>query len=237
VCLKDTPQEAGLGIDGQPLDAARNTAASQAAPAIGYSMAMVFGLPRFWWMMAAFLVLAIGIGGVMLQLVPIMEARGVPRSQAVVLQQTLAIALILGRAFAGLLMDRYFAPYVASLILLFPMVGVALLAGGATGGAALVAAVCLGLAAGAELDVIAYLTAKYFGTIAYARVYGLLYSAWTLGSGTAPLFTSMAFDRTGSHTAILWVYVGVFALAAVMIARLGAYPRLPVATANEPARA
>jgi nitrate/nitrite transporter NarK len=68
-------------------------------------------------------------------------------------------------------------------------------------------------------------------------VYGLLYSAWTLGSGTAPLFTSMAFDRTGSHTAILWVYVGVFALAAVMIARLGAYPRLPVATANEPARA
>jgi MFS family permease len=139
----------------------------------------------------------------------------------------LGLALIIGRAFAGFLMDRYFAPYVAAAILVFPMIGVALLANGATGTAALAAAACLGLAAGAELDVIAYLVAKYFGTVSYARVYGFVYAAWTLGSGTAPIVTSKVYDETGSHTTILWVYVALFAISAVMIARLGSYPTLP----------
>ena len=52
-------------------------------------------------------------------------------------------------------------------------------------------------------------------------------SAADEGSGTAPVVTSRVYDATGSHTLILWVYVGLFALSAVMIARLGAYPQLP----------
>jgi MFS family permease len=225
IFLKDTPEEAGVGVDGAPLGTAR--AAAAVSTPFGYSMSEIFRLSRFWWMFAAFLVLAMGIGGVMLQLVPIMIARGVEPAQAAAFPAVLGLALIFGRAFAGFLMDRFFAPHVAAAILIFPIVGVALLANGATGTTALFAAACLGLAAGAELDVIAYLAAKYFGTMAYARVYGFLYAAWTLGSGTAPLVTSMTFDRTGSHTTILWVYVGLFAISAAMIARLGAYPELP----------
>jgi MFS family permease len=225
IFLKDTPEEAGVGVDGAPLGTAR--AAAAVSTPFGYSMSEIFRLSRFWWMFAAFLVLAMGIGGVMLQLVPIMIARGVEPAQAAAFPAVLGLALIFGRAFAGFLMDRFFAPHVAAAILIFPIIGVALLANGATGTTALFAAACLGLAAGAELDVIAYLAAKYFGTMAYARVYGFLYAAWTLGSGTAPLVTSMTFDRTGSHTTILWVYVGLFAISAAMIARLGAYPELP----------
>ncbi len=196
-------------------------------------MSEVFRLPRFWAMMAAFMLLAVAIGGVMLQLVPIMLARGVTAAQAAAFPAVLGLALIVGRAFAGFLMDRYFAPYVAAIILLFPIIGVALLASGAVGASALVGAAFLGLAAGAELDVIAYLVARYFGTISYARIYGFLYAAWTLGSGTAPVVTSRVYDATGSHSLILWVYVGLFALSAVMIARLGAYPRLPGAPLPE----
>jgi MFS family permease len=232
IFLKDTPEEAGVGVDGAALGAAQ--AAKAVSTPFGYSMAQIFRLSRFWWMFAAFLVLAMGIGGVMLQLVPIMIARGVPPMQAAAFPAVLGLALIFGRAFAGFLMDRFFAPHVAAAILVFPIVGVSLLASGATGTTALVAAACLGLAAGAELDVIAYLAAKYFGTLSYARVYGFLYAAWTLGSGTAPLITSITYDRTGAHTTILWVYVGLFALSAVMIARLGAYPELPKgATPNQ----
>jgi MFS family permease len=225
VFLKDTPEEAGVGVDGTALGTER-VARAVSAP-VGFTMQEVFRLPRFWLMISAFLVLAMGIGGVMLQLVPIMIARGVEPAQAAAFPAVLGLALIVGRAFAGFLMDRYFAPYVAAGILVFPIVGVALLANGATGTVALLGAAFLGIAAGAELDVIAYLVAKYFGTVSYARVYGFLYSAWTLGSGSAPLITSKVFEQTGSHTMILWVYVGLFALSAVMIARLGSYPTLP----------
>ena len=230
VYLRDSPEEVGLGVDGEVVG---TTHARVVSTPYGYSMAEVFRLPRFWAMVAAFMLLAVAIGGVMLQLVPIMLARGVSGAQAAAFPAVLGLALIIGRAFAGFLMDRYFAPYVAAIILVFPIVGVALLASGAVGTSALVGAAFLGLAAGAELDVIAYLVARYFGTISYARIYGFLYAAWTLGSGTAPVVTSRVYDATGSHSLILWVYVGLFALSAVMIARLGAYPQLPGAPLPE----
>ena len=224
IFLRDSPEEKGLGVDGEVIG---TTHARVVSAPYGYSMAEVFRLGRFWAMIAAFMLLAVAIGGVMLQLVPIVLARGVSGAQAAAFPAVLGLALIIGRAFAGFLMDRYFAPYVAAIILIFPIVGVALLASGAVGTSALVGAAFLGLAAGAELDVIAYLVARYFGTVSYARIYGFLYAAWTLGSGTAPVVTSRVYDATGSHTLILWVYVGLFALSAVMIARLGAYPQLP----------
>jgi MFS family permease len=235
VWLHDAPEDVGLGPDGAALDAS-SRAEPGATPSVssrqvGFTAGETRRLRRFWMMLLAFLVLAIGIGGVMLQLVPILRARGITPERAAAIQGALGLALIVGRAFAGFLMDRMFAPYVAAVIILLPMTGAAMLAGGAVGGPALLAAVFLGLAAGAELDVIAFLITRYFGTRAYAENYGWQYAAWTLGSGTAPLLTAMSFDRLGTHTPILWAYVVLFAISAVLIARLGPYPRLPAASA------
>lgn len=224
IWLRDDPAEVGLGPDGDPPRA--GGAAAEPLPVTGFSAPESRRLPRFWWMLVAFCALAFAIGGVMLQLVPIMRARGVDPGQAAAIQSALGLALIVGRAFAGFLMDRIFAPYVAAAILAFPIAGVSLLAMGATGAGAQIAAICVGLAAGAELDVIAYLITRYFGTRGYAENYGWQYAAWTLGSGTAPFLTALSFDLLGSHTPILWVYVGLFALSGAMILRLGAYPVL-----------
>lgn len=231
--LRDSPAEVGRGRDGEPLaasDAAERpgAAAPTSAPAalIGYTAAETRRLPRFWSMLFAFLLLAFGIGGVMIPLVPILRTHGITAEQAAAVQGALGLALIVGRAFAGFLMDRIFAPYVAAAILVFPVIGVTLLALDATGVAAIVAAVCLGLAAGAELDVIAVLVTRYFGTRAYAENYGWQYAAWTLGSGTAPILTNFVFDRVGSHTPVLWVYVAFFVVAALLVLRLGPYPEL-----------
>ena len=223
--LKDTPAEVGLGRDGEPVQAAASVAIRPATVS-GYSAGESRRLPRFWRMFFAFLLMAFAIGGVMLQLVPILIARGIDKNQAAATIGLLGLALIVGRAFAGFLMDRVFAPYVAASIIVFPLIGVSMLASGAIGWQAQVAAICVGLAAGAELDVIAVLITRYFGTRAYAENYGWQYAAWTLGSGTAPLLTAFVYDRLHTHTPILWVYVGFFALSALMVARLGSYPEL-----------
>lgn len=241
--LRDSPSEVGLGLDGHaPSATAIDSSQAESSKAgttpalepvrVGYTATESRRLPRFWWMFAAFLLLAFAIGGVLIPLVPILRARGIDPAQAAAVQGALGLALIVGRAFAGFLMDRYFAPYVAASILIFPIIGVVLLALDASSTTALVAAVCIGLAAGAELDVIAVLITRYFGNVAYAENYGWQYAAWTFGSGTAVIATNRAFDVLGTHTPVLWVYVVLFAISGLMIARLGRYPELPPATRN-----
>jgi MFS family permease len=243
--LKDSPTDVGLGLDGDPLIKADSGSATEpatsveseptaqpsqstAAPVlVGYTAAESRSLPRFWLMFGAFLLLALGIGGVLIPLVPILRARGVSAEEAAAVQAALGLALILGRAFAGFLMDRFFAPWVAVIILIFPVLGVILLALDGSSISALIAAVCIGVAAGAELDVIAVLITRYFGNRAYGENYGWQYAAWTFGSGTAVIITNRVYDVLGSHTPVLWVYVALFLLSAVLILRLGPYPDLP----------
>jgi len=241
--LKDSPADVGLGLDGDPLatEVGRSTTTTEASDAVetaetvatgpvllGYTAAESRQLPRFWLMLGAFLLLALGIGGVLIPLVPILRARGVSAEEAAAVQGALGLALILGRAFAGFLMDRFFAPLVAVIILIFPVIGVILLAVDTSTTSALVAAICIGVAAGAELDVIAVLITRYFGNRAYGENYGWQYAAWTLGSGTAVIITNRVYDVMGSHTPVLWVYVVLFLISAAMILRLGHYPELPI---------
>jgi len=230
--LHDSPASKGLEPDGEPA-----TAASKAATPLGVDGATARRTPVFRALMIAFLILGVAIGGVMLQLVPILEDRGVARSDAAWVASVLAVGIILGRVVAGWLMDRYHAPYVAIAFLLGPIIGVSLLASGATGAMAAFAALCLGLAAGAELDVMAYLVTRYFGMRAFGALYGALYSMWTLGSGTAPALTAAVRDATGSFTPVLWAYVGCFVVACVILARLGPYPTLPAVEPTSPSGA
>lgn len=235
--LRDSPADVGLGLDGRQPEpvaapAASTPAASTPAAAattprlIGYTAAESRQTKNFWLMFVSFLLLAFGIGGVLIPLVPILRARGIEPEQAAAVQAALGLALIVGRAFAGFLMDRFFAPLVAAAILGFPIIGVTLLALDASGLTALVAAVCIGLAAGAELDVIAVLVTRYFGNRAYGENYGWQYASWTLGSGTAVIVTNRVYDVMGTHTPVLWVYVAMFVISAALILRLGRYPDL-----------
>ena len=224
--LRDSPADVGLGFDGVMPDRSAATPSVIAPSLVGYGAAESRRTKNFWLMFVSFLLLAFGIGGVLIPLVPILRARGIEPEQAAAVQAALGLALIVGRAFAGFLMDRFFAPRVAAVILVFPLIGVSMLALDASGTTALVAAVCIGVAAGAELDVIAVLVTRYFGNRAYGENYGWQYAAWTLGSGTAVIVTNRVFDQLGTHTPVLWVYVAMFLCSALLILRLGAYPDL-----------
>ena len=238
--LKDDPSEVGLAPDGDPPQRTAATAGMASTiippPLVGFTAQETRSRPKFWQMLLAFLLLSFGIGGVLVPLVPILRASGIAPEQAAAVQGALGLALIVGRAFAGFLMDRLFAPFVAAAILIFPIIGVTLLALGVSGTTAVIAAVCIGLAAGAELDVVAVLITRYFGNLAYAENYGWQYAAWTMGSGSAAIVTNIVFDRMGSHTPALWAYVAFFVIAALLVLRLGAYPKLPVVGAPAPGR-
>ncbi|MCK6370355.1 MAG: MFS transporter [Gammaproteobacteria bacterium] len=219
--VRDTPQSMGLLPDG----AEHEPNGQQARVALaGLTVRAALGTHSFWLMLAAFLLIGTAITSVQVHLVPLLTSRGVTPMRAATALSVLAVALVFGRLAAGWLMDRFFAPRVAIAFLLGPVVAIVLLAAGASGPLAFLAGILTGLAAGAEVDVTAYLTSRYFGLRFFSSIYAFYYSAYSLGAGVGPLLTAQAVEVTGGYSAILYTHAVLVVLAAVLLARLPPFP-------------
>lgn len=235
--VRESPATMGLEPDGAPpvppaapVTTGATTGASTGATTpttmqAGYTLAETMRQHSFWLMLAAFLLIGMAVQSLILHLVPLLVMRDVEPMRAAQAQSMVAAALIVGRLLAGVLMDRFFAPRVAVAFLVGPVVGIALLASGASGTAAFVAGVLTGLAAGAEVDVTAYLASRYFGLKYFSRIYAWYYSAYSAGAGLGPLLTAWAVEHQGEYTGILYFHGGILVLAAVLLSFLGPYPR------------
>jgi cyanate permease len=114
-------------------------------------------------------------------------------------------------------------PYVAVVFFVLPMIGIALLASGAAGFAAYAGAIALGLGIGAEVDLMAFFTGRYFGARNYAKIYGTIFGIFSLGVGIGPTLSGISFDLFRSYTPIFLVYIVMLAISCVIFLRLGPY--------------
>jgi MFS family permease len=96
--------------------------------------------------------------------------------------------------------------------------GLGLFLAGATGGPIAVVATCLvGLSIGAEIDLLAFLTTRYFGMRRFGWNYGVMFIAFLLGTATGPLTYAAVHDATQNYDVALGVAaLLVFACAATM---------------------
>ena len=136
-------------------------------------------------------------------------------------------ALIIGRVGNGYLVDRFFAPRVAAVIFAGAATGVALLWSGRTGNAAFCAAALLGLAIGAESDVMPFLVSRYFGMRSMAELYGCIFGSYTLGNATGRYLFGAGFDATGSYGTPLACAFAVLVVAVIATLTLGKYQAGP----------
>ena len=220
--IKDHPAQLGLGKDGVPSNVA--TSGLAIPPPTGLTARESRRKPLFWLMVGTFMLLAFAVGGVFLQMFPILTAKGIDATRAASILGTMALSLIVGRTVAGALMDAFPARYVAAGFLVGPVIGSLMLANpvGETG--AFVAAILFGLATGAEIDVLAYLVSRYFGVKAFATNYAWQYAAWNIGSGLGPQMSAMLFDRTHSYSLALYIDAAIFAVAALLVLTFGPFP-------------
>jgi len=225
--VRESPQSMGLQPDGDERPVAKHPGAiPQAVVAeTGFTLSETMRQNHFWLMLAAFLLIGMVVQSLILHLVPMLVMRNVEPMRAAQAQSLVAAALIVGRLAAGILMDRFFAPRVAVAFLVGPVVGIFLLASGASGTAAFIAGMLTGLAAGAEVDVTAYLASRYFGLKYFSRIYAWYYSAYSAGAGVGPLITAQAVEHYGDYTEILYIYAGLLVVAGVMLLRLKPFPR------------
>jgi cyanate permease len=165
-------------------------------------------------------------------LMPMLTESGLSAGDAARALALLAVSVTIGRLLSGFMLDRIWAPLVAVLLVVPAAIGVLTLTlPGLSLTSAMIAVGIIGLVAGAEFDLIAYITGRYFGQRHFSELYGIQYAVFGLGSGTAPALYGTIRDMTGSYLPALLLSVGLLLGAVALLLTLGRYPA--VATVSE----
>jgi MFS family permease len=170
--------------------------------ATGMSLKEAASTATFWKMGIAFFLVTFAMSGIAIHIVAMMGDNGVAKGEAVKIAQMIGVSLLVARLTVGYLIDKMPAQPIAAACFAIPAIGCYLLMGGGHG-PAIVAVILVGVALGAELDLIAFFTSRYFGMKNYGRIYGWQYVFYTLGAGVSPLAFGIAYDKLGSYDPVL----------------------------------
>jgi cyanate permease len=158
-------------------------------------------------------------------LVPVLSANGLTRQQALSLTPLVGISAIIGRLSVGALLDRWNGRFLAAIAVGLPVIGLLLLIHfpGSTTIAA-IAVLIFGLSFGAELDILAYLTSRYFDVANFGLLFGTIGGFIGLAAGNGPWVLQSVFDAQSSYLPALYGMIPICLVAALLFLLLGPYP-------------
>jgi MFS family permease len=216
--VKEQPYRLGLAPDG----ATGKNSMDRGDLAQGLTAKEARSTGDFWVMAAVFFLAGASLLGCVIHLAALLNDRGFSAQTAALGSSLVGVAVLLGRAGTGYLLDRLFAPRVAAAFFGSAALGIAMLRTGAPS-VGLAGTFLIGLGLGAEVDLIAFLTSRYFGLRAFAKIFSSIFASFSLASALGPLVMGSAFDRTGSYRGPLLAFLVATGIAAVLVTRLGPY--------------
>jgi MFS family permease len=191
--------------------------------------------PRFWRLGLALLLVSAGVGTMGIHLQAMLTDGGLTRTQAAAIGGFTGPAVVIGRISTGFLLDRFYAPAIAAVAFALPGVSCLLLLGFHGSSTTAIAIVIIaGLGAGAELDVVAYLTSRYFGMKQFGVIYACMFGLYTLGVGAMPLAGGLVYDTFGSYDRLLVGLVAALAVGSLLAMTLGRFPVFSPAESPDP---
>ncbi|MET0379950.1 MAG: MFS transporter, partial [Spongiibacteraceae bacterium] len=180
---------------------------------------------RFWIVSCGLTLVVIGILGMITNAVPLMRDNGVSATTAATIFGTVGISLVVGRTAAGYLIDRLWAPGVAFVTLTLPAIGCFIFGIEHSNTTLLViAAMLVGIGAGAEYDFASFLVVRYFGLRDYPRIFGSFFAVTAAATCLTPFLFGALYDLTGSYQAMLWICGVGFVVGPALLLLLGRYP-------------
>jgi MFS family permease len=217
--LKEKPEDLGMVADGL---SQRNSTGTSESSDQGLSAASAWRTGTFWIMVCAFFLVSASMQGCLVHIAAMFNDRGMTLQTAALAGSLAGAAVMIGRVGSGYLLDRLFAPRLAAAFFGAASLGIGMLWLGSRS-IAFAGAFLVGLGLGAEVDLIAYLTSRYFGLRAFGKIYSSIFAAFSLAGAMGPLMMGAGFDRTGSYRGPLMVFLGATLFASVLITSLGAY--------------
>jgi len=155
--------------------------------------------------------------------VPMLLDRGYSVPEAVALLGSSGLAAMVARVIVGFCLDYVSGPLFCCIVMFLPVVGVGLLFGHVHSPGPFFAAICIGLAIGAEVDMLGFFVSRYFGRRSFGTLYGLIFAAFTIGIGVGPAILGFGFDHFHSYDQVLGAFVVMLIVAALLFLPLGKY--------------
>ncbi|RQR30748.1 MULTISPECIES: MFS transporter [unclassified Burkholderia] len=164
-----------------------------------------------------------------LSLVPHLPAllmdRGISAIDAARCASFVGFGILIGRLTSGLLVDRIHAPFVACVYFASGAIGFVLLRQIDSYYGAMAASILVGLAIGAEGDLLSYLTRAYIGMEKFGLFYGIVFSGYSLGAVIGPMATGYYFDVNKSYDLPMQMAPYLLLASCVFLLGLGRYTK------------
>ena len=166
----------------------------------------IIAMPAFWVLLFALLLVNLPNTIVLFNLALLMKANGMTDSLAATMLQAFFIGQLAGRLISGLALDRFPSHLVATFSMLLPSAGLWMIASSMDTTPVLAVSVLLiGLAFGAEGDIIGYLVVRNFGVGIYSSVMGLMTAATSISTNIGGIALGLTLDLTGNYDLFMMI--------------------------------
>jgi predicted MFS family arabinose efflux permease len=151
----------------------------------------------------------------------VMIETGLAPPRAIALLSSLAASVFVSRLVIGWSLDSFNAEWTAAASLALAAVGaIALFFSHGNLFYALSAAFLIGFSIGAELDLLSFFCARYFGLQDFGAVYGAISVFFYTGMAVGAVLYGAIRDRTGSYSPAIAASAILFVLAALLFIAL-----------------
>lgn len=162
--------------------------------------------------------------GILSQSVPLLVDKGMEPSFAASIVGVVGVASFTGALFTGFLLDRFWAPAVAATMLTLGAIGCLILANGAASPTVgIIGIMAIGISFGAEVDIVAYIIARYCGLPRYSSVMGFCSMVLAIAVGAGSSGIGLLYDHFGNYRVALIIGAVCFLGSAASYLSLGRY--------------
>ena len=191
--------------------------ATQQSPIlVGLTFAESIRKPVFWLLGLAAMLVCIVASGVSTHSAAIVTDRGGSTGLATAAVMLLGLGSLSGRLLTGLLLDWIAFGLVGGVAFVLQGIGVLLLWNGSSETVVLIAMFVVGLATGAELDIVPFALRHAFGMRSYGKLFGVVFALYQLGPVFGAPLMGASFDRMGSYKPMLAIFSALSFIATVL---------------------
>ncbi|MBI2171664.1 MAG: MFS transporter [Chloroflexi bacterium] len=228
--MRRQPEDIGLLPDGAESEAGvtREGRVAATRAEVSFTLAQVVRFPAFYLLAAAFVLMFMVMPGTIFHLLPYLTDKGLAPGQGVWVLATWSAAGAAGALLAGLLAPHIGIRRTLAGAFTFMALGLGFLLAVNSFPLGLLWGLYMGVLVGGIFSTLYQVTfADYFGRESLGRINGVIWPAQMVSNAAGPLVAAVAYDITGSYTAIFTLF-GLLVLACATLTFFARPPRREV---------